>query len=115
MTLRRAFEFMTMMPEDIRDKCEDLLNDIMTNQKKKMQEFSDWWKEDPTAQRLYQQSARQAKAHGERLRRKEKTKFVDEELEITQEEWDRLGREAMLQSRCIIMPRKKPYQPMNEE
>ena len=61
--------FLCLMPEDIRDKCEDLLNDIMTNQKKKMQEFSDWWKEDPTAQRLYQQSARQAKAYGERLRR----------------------------------------------
>ena len=87
----------------------------MTNQNKKMQEFSDWWKEDPTAQRLYQQSARQAKAHGEKLRREEKTKFVDEELEITQEEWDRLGIEEMLQSRCIIMPRKKPSLPKREE
>ena len=28
MALRKAFEFMTMMPEDIRDKCKDLLNDI---------------------------------------------------------------------------------------
>ena len=41
------------------------------------------------------------------MNEKHKEVFVDDELEITQEEWRRLNIDEMLESRCILLSQDK--------